>query len=114
MSNSIPGPSPIRDLSSSRSPWKALERSVPQRILPPRLARVQSVAGPPRRVAGAVPEAHSTSRLQANSGSGHLFLELELAQPFNQALVLDLVVPILEFHHELFFLQTTKRVFRCV
>jgi hypothetical protein len=41
----------------------------------------------------------------------HLFLELELAQPFDKALVLDLVVPVLEFHDELFLLQTTERIF---
>jgi hypothetical protein len=44
----------------------------------------------------------------------HLFLELELAQPFDKALVLDLIVPVLEFHDELFLLQTTERIFRCV
>jgi hypothetical protein len=44
----------------------------------------------------------------------HLLLELELAQPFDKALVLDLVVAILELHHQLVLLQTAQRIFRCV
>lgn len=44
----------------------------------------------------------------------HLLLELELAQPFDKALVLDLVVAILKLHHQLVLLQTTQRIFRCI
>jgi hypothetical protein len=34
----------------------------------------------------------------------HLLLELELAQPFDKALVLDLVVSVLKLHHQLVLL----------
>jgi hypothetical protein len=44
----------------------------------------------------------------------HLLLELYLAQPFDKALVLDLVLAILELHHQLVLLQTAQRIFRCV
>jgi hypothetical protein len=43
-----------------------------------------------------------------------LLLELKLTQPFDKALVLDLVVSVLKFHHEFFLLQTTERIFRCI
>jgi hypothetical protein len=44
----------------------------------------------------------------------YLLFEIELTQPFDQAFILNLVVPILELHDQLVLLQTTQRIFRCI
>jgi hypothetical protein len=75
-------------------------------ILPQRLRRFQSKTdGDP--VALAPADAAASARVSS-------FLQLELAQPFDKALVLDLVVAILKLHHQLVLLQTTQCIFRCI
>jgi hypothetical protein len=64
---------------------------------------------------GSIPIARSTSLTEASLLYQPIYsLELKLTQPFDKALVLDLVVPVLKFHHEFFLLQTTERIFRCI
>jgi hypothetical protein len=41
-------------------------------------------------------------------------LEFELARPFDKTLILDLIVPVLEFQYEFLFLQATQCIFGCI